>query len=447
MSRGLTKEQVDNLQPSQVLDSLRKVMLIDGYDFVVDTDNSKGMYLVDKKTNKKYLDFFTYFASSALGMNHPKMCTEEFIKYIGKLALNKINNSSFYSLEMGKFVSTLERVAMPKEFTKVFFISGGALAVENALKASIDWKVRKNIKAGLGEIGTKVIHFKEAFHGRTGYTMSLTNTDPIKVQYYPKFDWPRITTPKCTFPLEGENLKKTIELENKALEEIKEAIKKNPNQIACLIIEPIQGEGGDNHYRAEFMQALREITLENDIMFICDEVQTGIGSTGKMWGYQHYGIVPDMITFGKKAQVCGFMSTDRIMEVEDNVFMKSSRIFSTWGGNYVDMIRAQKILEIIEEDQLVEKSALVGEYLLEQLLLIQNDFPKIISNTRGKGLFCAIDFPDKESRKKVRDHCYENGLIVIPCGPLSLRCRPPLVCEKSHVDEFVQIMRKALQQL
>jgi L-lysine 6-transaminase len=158
-----------------------------------------------------------------------------------------------------------------------------------------------------------VIHFRQAFHGRLGYTLSLTNTDPIKHKYFPKFKWPRIHNPAIKFPLNEENLKKVQEEEQLALNQIKDAIKEYGHNIAALIIEPIQAEGGDNHFRKEFLVALREICDENEIMYIMDEVQTGIGLTGKMWAHEHF-VKPDIIAFGKKSQVCGILVVKGLMK-------------------------------------------------------------------------------------------------------------------------------------
>ncbi len=237
--------------------------------------------------------------------------------------------------------------------------------MENALKTAFDWKVRKNLAAGKGEKGTQIIHFREAFHGRTGYTLSLTNTaDPRKYMYFAKFDWPRIINPKLRFPVTEAVLQRVVAEEAQAIAEIEKAVRDNPDDIAALIIEPIQGEGGDNHFRPEFFHALRRLADEHDFMFIVDEVQTGLGATGRMWAIEHMGVKPDIIAFGKKAQVCGIIVGDRIDEVADNVFDVSSRINSTWGGNLVDMVRSQRYLEIIEAEDLVKNAQGMGELLL-----------------------------------------------------------------------------------
>ena len=334
------------------------------------------------------------------------------MEYIAQHSVNKPANSDLYSEVQATFTNTLFKVAVPEnDFKYSFYIEGGALAVENALKASIDWKVRKNIKKGLSEnLGTKVLHFKQAFHGRSGYTLSLTNTDPVKVQYFPKFDWPRVDNPKIIFPIE-DNLDDLLVRENNCIAQIEKAFKDYKDDIACIIIEPIQGEGGDNHFRDEFLVKLRNICDENDAMLVFDEVQTGVGLTGKMWAYQHFSIKPDILCFGKKMQVCGILCNERIDEVEDNVFKKSSRINSTWGGNYTDMVRITKYLEIIEEDNLVENARIMGENLHSKLSELQDNFGVVISNTRGRGLFRAFDIK-VELRKPFLDQCFENGLIL-----------------------------------
>ncbi|MEA3500676.1 MAG: L-lysine 6-transaminase [Candidatus Marinimicrobia bacterium] len=419
-------------------------MLADGFNQVVDLDKSHGSWFVDKNDGKEYLDFFSMFATGSIGFNHPKLIKRK--NELGRIAIIKPSNSDIYTEEMAEFVDTFAKIAKPDNFKYMFFVSGGALAVENALKTAFDWKTKKNFKKGLKVEGSKIIHFKQAFHGRTGYTLSLTNTsDPRKTQYFPKFDWPRITNPKVTFPLNEENLDKVKKLEKKALEEINNTINKDKNEIAGLIIEPIQGEGGDNHFRKEFMQELRRICDENEILFIMDEVQSGAGLTGKFWAHEHYGIEPDILCFGKKTQVCGILSNDRVDEVDNNVFHESSRLNSTWGGNLIDMVRFSYILKIIKEENLVENARIQGELLLKELQNIANDFPNLISNPRGKGLMCAFDLPDGKTRDKVLDKLAENKLLILGCGDNSIRFRPHLIITEEEVKYGIDIIRKVLE--
>ncbi len=429
-----------NIEPQNVQNTLKKFMLVDGFDITIDLNKSQGSYIYDSKHERKLLDFFTFVASNPLGMNHPKLNNDEFIKEIGKVAVNKPSLSDIYTEVQAEFVETFFRIAVPEYFKYSFFIEGGAMAVENALKAAFDWKVRKNFQKGYKEEkGHQVIHFRESFHGRSGYTMSLTNTDPTKVQLYPKFNWPRIDNPKMVFPLNEENLKNVINAEQRAITQIKNAITDNKDDIASIILEPIQGEGGDNHFRKEFFVSLREICDENDIMLILDEVQTGIALTGKWWAHQHY-VQPDLISFGKKTQVCGTLSTGRIDEIEDNVFHKASRINSTWGGNMVDMKRFTKILQIIEEENLVKNCEIMGKHLQDKLSELAEQYPGKVSNTRGLGLFCAFDCADAEMRNEVVASALKNNLLILGCGEKSIRFRPPVNITKEELDKGIGIL-------
>ncbi len=436
------------ISANAVRNTIEKRMLADGFEPVIDLKKSHGSWFVDKRDNREYLDLFSMFASMPIGYNHPYLL--ERADKLRDVAINKPTNSDIYSTEMAEFVDTMARIAQPSYLPYAFYISGGALGIENALKASFDWKVRKNIEKGNGEIGSKVIHFHGCFHGRTGYTLSLTNShDERKTMYFPQFDWPRITAPSIIFPLNDDNLKSVQSLEKQAVDEIKKAIQDNPNDIASLIIEPIQGEGGDNHFRNEFMKELRTICDENEIMFIYDEVQTGIVLTGKMWAHEHFGdeALPDMICFGKKTQVCGFFASKRIDEVENNVFHESARLNSTWGGNLIDMVRFSMYLEVIEQEKLVEKAAVSGEYLLKEINKLQTDFPTVIFNSRGKGLFCAFDLDSGEKRDKLRGLIQEEGAIMLGCGPKTIRFRPPVNISTDEIDIGIESIRRALKRL
>ena len=434
------------IAPKDVIATLSKHILVDGFDIIVDLEKSYGSYLVDARDGRKFLDFFTFFATLPIGLNHPKVLTAEFKDRLLTAAINKPSNSDFYTVEMAEFVDTFARVAMPESLPYLFLISGGTLAVENALKTAFDWKIRLNFQKGYTrELGYQVIHFQQAFHGRSGYTLSLTNTaDPRKINYFPKFNWPRVVNPKITFPLNEENLRKVEKAEQMSIQQIKRAILDNPDDIAAIIIEPIQGEGGDNHFRAEFFKELRTIADENDILLIFDEVQSGMGVTGKMWAYQRFGLEPDIVAFGKKTQVCGIMADRRIDLVENNVFVESSRINSTWGANLVDMVRSQRYLEIIEQENLVENAAVVGKYFQDQLLNLQKKYPGTLSNVRGMGLFIAFDLPADYIRDQFMREARKNGMLVLKCGERSIRFRPSLNITTQIVDEAIEIIQITL---
>ncbi len=423
---------------------LKRNMLVDGFELVLDLKNSYRSKIIDKRNGDEYIDLFTFFASSPLGLNHPKLNSDEARKILANAAINKPSNSDIYTTQMAEFVDTFSKFAKPAYMKHLFFIDGGALAVENGLKVAFDWKVKKNFKKGYKEEkGHQVIHFREAFHGRSGYTMSLTNTDPRKVRYFPKFQWPRIINPKIKFPL-TDNLDEVIKLEKQAIKEIQSVIKNNPDDIAVLILEPIQCEGGDNFFRKEFFEELRRITEENEILLMFDEVQTGFGITGKMWAYEYY-VQPDIISFGKKTQQCGIMVSDRIDDIEDNCFHVSGRINSTWGGNLVDMVRSTQIMKIMEEENLIENAKLRGEYLLNRLNNLQNEFPKLISNVRGLGLLCAFDLSNHDLRNKFRMIAEKEQLLILGCGIQSIRFRPMLNITNDELEEGLQVIKKVLK--
>jgi L-lysine 6-transaminase len=460
-----------DIAPELVHEVLSKSMIVDGLDMVLDLQNSRGAYLYDSVSKRNLLDFFTFVASAPIGANHPAIWNDKvFLDKLLYAAIVNPSNSDIYSVEMAEFVETFRQLAMPKGMKYTFWIAGGALAVENAIKAAFDWKVKKNFRKGYKtEKGHQVIHFKQAFHGRSGYTLSMTNTDPAKTDLFPKFDWPRITNPKITFPLNDTHLAEVEQLEAQAIAEIKQAFFERKDDIAAIVIEPIQGEGGDNHFRPEFLKALRLLSLENDAMLIFDEVQTGLGLTGSMWAAEQllnngsactvgettcklFGrcvgeelCLPDMIAFGKKTQVCGFMSTTRIDEIEDNVFHVPSRINSTWGGNLVDMLRSKKYLEIIEQENLLTNAKNIGAFLLSKIQLLAEEFKGTVSNPRGRGLMCAFDLPDKAMRNKFISEVMKQGVVMLGCGERTVRFRPPLTLTLAEAEEGMSLVRNALK--
>jgi len=428
--------------------TIGKHMLADGMDQVIDLKKSHGSWLVDARDGKPYLDLFSMFSSMPVGYNHPTLLENR--ERIAAAALNKITNSDIYSTQMAEFVDTVGRIAQPDYLPYSFYVEGGALGVENALKTAFDWKVRKNLAAGKGEKGSKVIHFTECFHGRTGYTMSLTDSpDPRKTLYFPQFDWPRIDNPKLHFPLTDESLEQVLKAEATAINQIKSAVAENPDEIAALIIEPIQGEGGDNHFRGEFFQELRALADEHEFMLIYDEVQTGVGLTGKMWAHQLFNSSarPDIIAFGKKMQICGIFAGERVDEVENNVFHESSRLNSTWGGNVVDMVRITLYMEIIAAENLVDQAATNGDYLVAKLHDIQADFDGLVSNVRGRGLFAAFDLPDGTARDNLADLIIAEGALILGSGKKAIRFRPHLNITREEIDLADDIIRRAIARL
>lgn len=423
-----------------VQEVLGRSMLVDGFDLVLDLSQSAGSYLVDARTGRRYLDMFTFFASSALGMNHPGLAEDEqFRAELLEAALNKPSNADVYSVPMARFVQTFVRVLGDPALPHLFFVDGGALAVENALKVAFDWKSRHNQALGIDAgLGTKVLHLRGGFHGRSGYTLSLTNTKSVNVARFPTFDWPRIDAPYIRPDADMDAV------EAESLAQARAAFEAHPHDIACFIAEPIQGEGGDRHFRPEFFAAMRRLCDEHDALLIFDEVQTGCAMTGTPWAYQQLGVKPDVVAFGKKTQVCGVMAGRRVDEIVDNVFAVSSRLNSTWGGNLTDMVRARRILEVIEAEGLVDNAAEQGRYLRAQFDELAKDLPAVVLHPRGRGLMCAFDLPTTADRDELIQRLWQRAVIALPAGKVSVRFRPALTVGRDEIDLAIAAVRSAL---
>ena len=355
-SKPITQSPQRN--PADVLKTLEEHILMDGFRIVFDFELSRGSYLFDAVTLHRLIDFYGFFGSVPVGFQHPHFDKPEVQKELLRASTTKIANSDVYSEAYADFVEIFTRVAPLPPLSRYLFIEGGALAIENCLKAAMDWKVRKNMAAGNGERGTEILHFRHAFHGRSGYTMSLTNTDPRKTDLFAKFNWPRVSTPSIDFALpEAEREADVIAREKKSEAEIMKFIGERGIDIAAIIIEPIQGEGGDNHFRGEWLRTLRRICDENEMLLIFDEVQCGMGTTGRNWCCEHFDVKPDLMAFGKKVQVCGVIAGPRLDEVKDNAFRLPSRIEFNLGRQLHRHGALEAFLQIVEEENLVENAA------------------------------------------------------------------------------------------
>jgi L-lysine 6-transaminase len=435
------------IDPQSVIAGLKKHILVDGFKLVIDLEKSKGSRLVDAPTGREVIDLYSFFASMPVGYNHPWFSRPEVQADLLAAAKVKVASADVYSVQYATFVETFARVMGLPPLERYFFIEGGAAAVENALKAAMDWKVRKNLAAGRGERGTEILHFERAFHGRSGYTMSLTNTDARKTDYFARFPWPRVSTPAIDFALpESKRTQNVIQREKQSEKQIREVIAKKGVDLAAIIIEPIQGEGGDNHFRGEWLGTLRTICDESDILLIFDEVQTGMGLTGRNWCCEHFGVLPDLLAFGKKAQVCGIMAGPRLDEVADNVFRLPSRINSTWGGNFTDYVRSTHYLRIVEAEKLVGNARVKGGAFQTELQKMARKHP-MVTAVRGRGLMLAFDLPNGEMRDGFWKGAFELGLLVLRSGERSIRLRPVLDITDDVIESALRIMDKECRRL
>jgi L-lysine 6-transaminase len=434
--------------PGQVHEVLGRHVLADGFKLVYDARASHGSWITDARSGDEYLDLYTFFASAPLGSNPRGLADDpQFMALLAEAAANKPANPDIYTTHYAGFVQTFARVLGDPALPHLFFVEGGALAVENALKTAFDWKSRQNEAAGRSpSLGTQVLHLTKAFHGRSGYTLSLTNTEPVKTDRFPKFGWPRIDVPAVTFPV-PQDATRIEQAEARALAQARAAFDNYPHDIACFIAEPVQGEGGDNHMRPEFLQAMQQLCRERDALFVLDEVQTGVGLTGTAWAYQQLGLEPDIVAFAKKAQLGGIMAGRRVDEVADNVFTIPSRISSTWGGGLADMVRCTRLLEIIEREGLIEQAAKTGAWLLAELRALGERHPALLSNVRGRGLMCALDLPDRQTRDTALRLLREQRVIMLPCGELSVRFRPALDVTETDLEFGLNALDRVLAAL
>jgi len=424
--------------PGKVITELEQHILVDGFKLVFDLARSHGSYFVDAATGRQLIDLYSFYASQPVGFNHPYFARPEVQGDLLAAAQVKVANADVYSVQYATFIRDFARVMGLPPLDRYFFIEGGTSAVENALKPAMDWKVRKNLAAGHGERGTEIIHFERAFHGRSGYALSLTNTDPIKIAHFAKFPWPRIVTPSLDFSLPPAR-RETAVIGKEQLKQIRDVLAQKAVDIAAIIIEPIQGEGGDNHFRGEFLRALRQVCDHHDLLLIFDEIQCGMGMTGRNWCCQHFDVLPDLLVFGKKAQVCGVMAGPRLDEVKDNCFRLPGRISSTWGGNFTDYVRSTHFLRIIEQERLVENARVKGEVFLAELQALARRFPTVTA-VRGRGLMLAFDLPSKAIRDAFWKGAYELGLLVVRSGERSIRLRPVLDIKDDIIHAALRIM-------
>ena len=411
--------------------------LFDSYPTVWNVKKSHNSFLYSSD-DEKFLDFHGGFGSNPIGWNHPKLLKHFKDNIDTHIFINKPANCDFYTQEYIDFINKFKNQVIPETYPYCFFIDGGALSVENALKIAMDWKYQKN---GDKNEELSIAHFTNAFHGRSGYTMSLTNTEQHKIKNFTKFNWPRfLSSPKMEFS----DVPFQKVYDDLAIEEIEKYMKDNKKQVAGMIIEPVQCEGGDRHYTKYFLQNLQRICNQNDILFIVDEVQTGFYTTGKPWCFQHYDIEPDLVAFGKKTQQCGVFGGKRLDELESHCFNTSGRLGSTWGGNHIDMIRSSKIIDIIKEDNLEDNTIERGNQWLSNMKTIESNE---INYIRNIGLLMSFDMKTTEKRNEFLDILRKNKLLCLGAGDKTIRMRPNLAVSSEEIEECIEKTKISLQEI
>lgn len=373
----------------------------------VDFEKSHGMYLYDRSANREILDLFGMYASLPLGYNHSIFKTPEFIDEYLRASSLKINNCEFVSDETLEFDNMFTEYAGVGVYKNIHYSCTGALAVEAAIKTCIKYK-------GFHE--PKILSFHNSFHGINSYGGFITSR------------FPGADKRLNGFP-ENFSIKISPDL-NKVEDSFKN------NDITCLLVEPIQCSAGDIHYDKIFFQELRRLCDKYDVPLVFDEIQIGFGGTGKLWFFQHLGVTPDIVIFGKKTQLSGIMVKDEFSQIFSKE--ESVRLEVTWDGDISDMIRCKYIIRAYDKYDILENTKKMSKILSSKLI----EMPEVL-NLRNCGLIMGFDLKSGEFRDIIVNDLYSNGLICNKTGSNSIRLRPSLNISEQDIEHAMSIFKKS----
>lgn len=442
----------------ELLKSLGTIQQTGSVKLFIDYQKSMGNYMIDADGNT-YLDIITQISSIPLGYNHPALIEalkdeSNLAEFVNRPCLGFLPPQSL----MSRISNALLAVA-PKGLSEVQTMACGSCSVENALKAAF-FRYRELQRGGKAvseeELNSTMINqspgspslsamsFEGAFHGRTLGALSCTHSKAIHKLDVPAFDWPIAKFPRYKYPLD-ENRSENAKEDERCLAHVEQLIHDYSNKapVAALIVEPIQAEGGDNHGSANFFQGIRKICTKHNIAFICDEVQTGCGPTGRFWAHEHWGLdeAPDFVTFSKKMLLGGYFYNSSYRPKQPY------RVFNTWMGDPSKLILLEKVIDVIQKENLVGKIEATGLQLQQGLRQLQSKYSGLVSNARGKGTFCAIDFDNSQTRDKALEHLALNGVFAGGCGDKSLRIRTALIFNNRHSDILLDKLETVLNKM
>lgn len=427
--------------------------------FFQDPEKSAGNFVADADGNV-FLDVYNHISSIPFGYNHPEYLKLADTPAFRSLACQRPAIGVMPFVDWPDMAAGLLRVKPHPELTSVFTSHTGSDANEFAFKTAIMWKAQKLRMKGQikdpsvnpftpeelascmlneapGSPDLAILSFVGAFHGRTFGALSCTRSKAIHKIDIPAFHWPTAPFPKLKYPLDAHVDENRAE-EQRCLDALEKVFQDQPNRVAAVIVEPIQGEGGDRHATPFFFQGVRRITEKYEVLLIVDEVQTGVLTSGYMWAHEAWKLPtpPDMVCYSKKAQAAGFYFKPMLLPSHPY------RNFNTWMGDPMRTMVFNRTIDLIQGDKhILENVHITGKYLLDCLIALQKRFPTVLANPRGQGTLCALDFDTVEHRNAFVAAMKLRGVNVGGCGEMSIRFRPSLVFLPKHVAIF---MRAAL---
>ncbi|KAF1827527.1 4-aminobutyrate aminotransferase [Dissoconium aciculare CBS 342.82] len=452
----ILKTEIPGPQSKEAIAHLDKVFDTRSLNMMANYHNSVGNYIADLDGNV-LLDVYAQIASIPVGYSNPSLLAAATSPDMASALINRPALGNFPQHDWAEILETGILKVAPKGLNQVFTATAGSDANELAYKAAFMWR-RQQERGGAhvewspeelsttmnnqspGSPNLSIMSFKSGFHGRLFGSLSTTRSKPVHKMDMPAFDWPQAPFPHLKYPLE-KHAEENAQEEARCLEEAERIITTFHSPVAAIIVEPVQSEGGDNHASPAFFIGLRDITKKHKVLMIVDEVQTGVGATGKFWAHEHWNMQdpPDMVTFSKKAQAAGYYFGNP--DLRPN---KAYRQFNTWMGDPARALLFRAIINEIERLNLVEQTAKTGDYLYAGLEKLAAKYPDEILNLRGKGQGTFIAF-DSPRRDDVLKKAKTVGVNIGGSGERAVRLRPMLIFQKHHADILLEAFDKILQ--